>query len=573
MRATKPIAGQKPGTSGLRKKTKVFQSENYVENFVQATFDALQGELNGKALVVGGDGRFFNLAMAQTIIKMAHANKVARVLVGRDAILSTPAVSAIVRGRGCQGAFILTASHNPGGPDNDVGIKYNTSGGGPAPESLTEAIYRCTETITRYFKSTFDDVDLSTPGERSPVDGFVVQVIDCTEDYVRLMASTFDFAKISALCARSDFSFVFDAMSGVAGPYAKAVFQDALGCRPACLLNCIPSTDFNGGHPDPNLTYAEQLVGIMGLKRDGSVNEASSGSVPDFGAACDGDADRNMILGRRFFVTPSDSLAVLASKVAQCVPYFAKHGLKAVARSMPTSCAVDVVAKDMGVPCFEVPTGWKFFVNLCDAQALGKGDWSPLLCGEESFGTGSSHIREKDGIFAILCWLSVLAHENAATASAPLVGVQAIVEAHWRKYGRNHYMRYDYEEVDSAKAKALTDRLSAFCAVPAGIPALEHGFAVAKADEFSYHDPVDGSVSSNQGWRFLLKDGSRFVFRLSGTGSSGATVRLYLERATPPGSPDLLAPPSAALKNLIEAALAFAKVREFLGRDQPTVIT
>jgi len=581
--ATKPFSGQKPGTSGLRKKTTVFQQPHYVENFVQATFDALGGseKLRGKTLVVGGDGRFFNKNMCQTICKMACANGLGRVWIPKDGLISTPAVSCVIRERengvAC-GAFILTASHNPGGPTNDCGIKYNTEGGGPAPESLTDAIYARTEKIDCYFKADFADIDISKIGSHEPASGFRVEVIDGTEDYVKMVQRLFDMKLIKSLLSRKDFRFVYDGMDGVAGPFAKAVFHQILGVSLENLLGCDPSEDFNGGHPDPNLTYAERLVEIMGLNRDGSINAAHAAkSVPDFGAAADGDADRNMILGNRFFVTPSDSLAVLAAKVASCVPYFATGGLKSVARSMPTSAAVDLVAKKLNIPCFEVPTGWKFFVNLCDAKELGKGDWSPLLCGEESFGTGSSHIREKDGIFAVLCWLSVLAKANETTKEGQLVSVQQIVEAHWQEFGRNHYQRYDYEECDSGKAKEFTDRLTKLIAeFKSGQKhKLLNGFELSVCDEFAYTDPVDGSVSKNQGWRFLLADGSRFVFRLSGTGSSGATVRLYLEKFTPPsaGKEALVQSPTQALKPLIEAALEFAKLKDMLGRDAPTVIT
>lgn len=518
--------------------------------------------------------------MIQTIVKMAHANGLARVWVPVNGLISTPAVSCVIREReaGCAiGAFILTASHNPGGPANDCGIKYNTEGGGPAPESLTDAIFARTEKIDKYLKSSFPDIDITKIAKLEPEPGFTCEIFDGTEDYVKMMTRLFDFDLLKSLFARKDFKFVYDGMHGVAGPYAKAIFHEMLGVPLASLLGCNPSEDFNGGHPDPNLTYAERLVHIMGLKPDGTLlPDLDLQSIPDFGAAADGDADRNMILGKAFFVTPSDSLAVLAAQATTSIPFFAKEGLHAVARSMPTSAAVDLVAKKLGIPCFEVPTGWKFFVNLCDAKMLGKGDYSPLICGEESFGTGSSHIREKDGIFAVLCWLSVLAKANAV-ASNPLVGVQTLVENHWLEFGRNHYQRFDYEECDSEKAKKFTTRLTELIAKwTAREPLrLKNGFELAKADEFAYEDPVDGSVSKNQGWRFLLTDGSRFVFRLSGTGSSGATVRLYLEKFTPPqsGRDALVQSPNEALKGLIEAALEFAQVKELLERSAPTVIT
>lgn len=567
---TTPFAGQKPGTSGLRKKTTVFQQPGYVENFVQATFDALPNTtFAGETLLVGGDGRFYNLEMCQTIVRLAHGNGFARVLVPQHGLISTPAVSRVIRTEKCLGAFILTASHNPGGPLNDVGIKFNTANGGPANEQLTDEIYKQTMGISRYLTSTHTgDVDLAVLGTTTlGGDNFTVEVFDGTSEYVKMITELFDVPLLRGLLAREDFEFVFDGMSGVGGPFARRVFKDLLGVPEASLLNCDPSLDFNGGHPDPNLTYAPELVERMGLERDGTVlalDKRAKRSVPDFGAAADGDADRNMILGREFFVTPSDSLAVLAANVSQSVPYFA-GGIRCIARSMPTSCAVDLVAKKLGVPLFEVPTGWKFFVNLCEQQDL----YVPLLCGEESFGTGSSHIREKDGIFAVLCWLSVLAWENR-NPLLPLVSVRDVVTKHWREFGRNHYQRYDYEELPTQVADAFTRRLTQLQLDKQDVG---HGFALSLGDEFCYHDSVDGSVSEHQGWRFLLRDGSRFVFRLSGTGSSGATVRLYLEKFTPATASDLLDPPGVALRELVAAALEFAQVRELLERAEPTVIT
>jgi len=592
---TTPFEGQKPGTSGLRKKTNVFMQPHYLENFVQSIFDALPAdELRGSTLVVSGDGRYYNQQAIQTICKLAAGNGVARVWVGRDGLLSTPAASAVIRereGGTAYGGILLTASHNPGGPDNDFGIKYNVANGGPALESLTDAVFELTKGISSYkMCAELPDVDLAQLGKHTftTADGaafFEVEVIDPTEDYVALLRQVFDLGAIRALLSRPDMSFLMDGMSGVAGPYAKALFVDELGLPPSCLKGCEPSEDFDGGHPDPNLVYAAGLVKLMGLKADGSPSAAAAvASAPVLGAAADGDADRNMILGRGFFVTPSDSLAVIAAH-AHLIPWFANDGgLKALARSMPTSGAVDRVAKELGLPLYETPTGWKFFGNLMDSQLLGGDKLDPLLCGEESFGTGSSHVREKDGLWAVLCWLSILAHHNAENGGTPegeLIGVADVVQAHWRRYGRNFYTRYDYEEVDAAQAKELVARLGALGeqyakeGMGAEAPkALRPGFELVTLDQFGYTDPVDGSVSQNQGARILFADGSRIIVRLSGTGSVGATVRIYIERYTPPGDDAaLLAETAAALSPLVELALELTQVRELTGRDAPTVIT
>ena len=589
-KATAPIEGQKPGTSGLRKKTKVFMGENYLENFVQSVFDALVAtgtKVAGGTLVISGDGRYWNTNAIQTIIKMAAAAGVAKVWCGTGGLLSTPAMSAVIRARGKGfepiGGFILSASHNPGGIDEDFGIKYNCENGGPAPEKVTNLIFENTKAIKEYkLCESLPAIDLEKPaaynitGSKS----LTVEVFDCTEDHTDLLKKVFDFEAIKKLFARKDFSFCYDSMNGVQGPYAKRIFQGEFGAPDDALMNCVPKEDFGGhespshGHADPNLTHAVELVARMGLTADGKVAPAAD-AAPVLGAAADGDADRNMILGRGFFVTPSDSLAVIAAH-AHLIPWFKNEGgLKALARSMPTSGAVDLVAKDLGVPFFETPTGWKFFGNLMDSHLLGGENLSPLICGEESFGTGSSHVREKDGLWAVLAWLSILAHHNKDTAVGSLVGVGDIVRAHWRKYGRNFYTRYDYEQVDSGKANEMVARL-----VELGLDGLgaggaaQSGFVLSTVDEFAYTDPVDGSYSANQGVRLLFADGSRVIFRLSGTGSVGATVRMYIERYQPPDDAAALEAETAdALAPLVDLALSLSQVREITGRDEPTVIT
>ena len=538
--ATQPIPGQRPGTSGLRKKVTVFQRPSYLENFVQAIFDSLQG-IKGQTLVLGGDGRFYNDVAIQTIVRMAAANGFGRVLVGQSGILSTPAASCVIRKRKAFGGIILSASHNPGGPDGDFGIKYNTGNGGPAPEGVTEAIYRHTQSVTRTLTVQTPDIALSTLGV-TRVAGMEVEVFDPVLDHAELLASLFDFGAIAKLLAKPEFSMRFDAMHAVNGPYAQDVLVNRLGARPASVMNGVPLPDFGGGHPDPNPTYADELIATM-----------FASDAPDFGAASDGDGDRNMIVGRRFIVTPSDSLAVLAANAHLVRGY--SGGLKGVARSMPTSGAVDRVAKALGIACFETPTGWKFFGNLLDAGKV-------TLCGEESAGTGSDHVREKDGLWAVLFWLNILAVRGES--------VEAIVRDHWKRFGRNYYSRHDYEGVDSAAAQGLMTHLRASLATLVG---QRHGDAtIASADDFSYTDPVDGSVSTAQGIRIGFNDGSRVVFRLSGTGTEGATLRVYLERFEPDPAKQAV-DTQVALSGLVALAEQLATIAQRTGRTQPTVIT
>jgi phosphoglucomutase len=580
---TAPFADQKPGTSGLRKKTKVFQDGLYLHNFVQSTFNALAGDtdLTDGALLLGGDGRYHNDEAIQIIIKMAVANGVKRVIVGQHGLLSTPAVSAIIREAGPQwkksfGAFILTASHNPGGPEEDFGIKYNCENGGPAPEKLTDAIFNVTKTIAAIkICSDYPVIDVSQLGSTvvRSTDGSlltVVDVISSTACHVDLLKTIFDFDAISALIRRPDFSLAYDCMHGVQGPYAHAVFVDALGAPATCLLNAVPKDDFGGQHADPNLTYARDLCDAMGVDKDGNAVTGQSQEPPVFGAACDGDADRNMIMGRRFFVTPSDSLAIIAAH-ASAIPFFEQQGgLKTVARSMPTSGAVDLVAKRLNLNLFETPTGWKFFGNVMDSKTQFKGvNLNPVICGEESFGTGSNHVREKDGLWGALAWLSILARANA-DASAPLVTVEDIVVSHWQSYGRNYYCRYDYEGVSSASAAAVFTLLRSSLARLSG--QVFGSFTVAVADEFTYLDPIDGSVSPNQGIRVLFSDGSRIVFRQSGTAGSGATVRVYIEKYEGDAAKIGLMP-AVALEELVKIALAVSQIPELTGKLSPTVIT
>ncbi|KAI9169794.1 hypothetical protein LWI28_017835 [Acer negundo] len=571
-----PIDGQKPGTSGLRKKVKVFMQPHYLQNFVQSTFNALTAEkVRGATLVVSGDGRYYTKDAIQIIIKMAAANGVRRIWVGQNGLLSTPSVSAVIRervgvdGSKASGAFILTASHNPGGPHEDFGIKYNMENGGPAPEGITDKIYENTKTINEYLiAEDLPDVDITATGVTSfggPEGQFDVEVFDSASDYVKLMKSIFDFESIRKLLSSPNFSFCYDALHGVGGAYAKPIFVEELGAKESSLLNCTPKEDFGGGHPDPNLTYAKELVARMGLGKSDS-----RGEPPEFGAAADGDADRNMVLGKRFFVTPSDSVAIIAANAVESIPYFSS-GLKGVARSMPTSAALDVVAKHLNLKFFEVPTGWKFFGNLMDAGLCS-------ICGEESFGTGSDHIREKDGIWAVLAWLSIIAYKNKENLSGgKLVTVEDIVRNHWATYGRHYYTRYDYENVDAGAAKELMAYLVKLQSSLPEVNKIVKGIRsdvsnVASADEFEYKDPVDGSISKHQGIRYLFEDGSRLVFRLSGTGSEGATIRLYIEQyekdssKTGRESQEALAP-------LVDVALKLSKMQEFTGRSAPTVIT
>jgi phosphoglucomutase len=537
--STTPFLDQKPGTSGLRKKVTVFQQTHYLENFVQSIFDSLEIPI-GAVLTLGGDGRYYNAQATQTIIKMAAANGFAKVLVGRGGILSTPAASHVIRKYETLGGIILSASHNPGGPDDDFGIKYNTPNGGPAPEKITEAIFAISKTIQQYQRVDFPNIDLDQLG-LTEIDEFSVEVIDPVRDYADLMEGMFDFAAIRALFA-SGFSIKFDAMHAVTGPYAQEIFTQRLGASASSLMNCQVSETFGGGHPDPNLTYAEELVKIV-----------YGPNAPDFAAASDGDGDRNMILGKGFFVTPSDSLAIIAAN-AHLIPAY-KAGLAGVARSMPTSGAVDRVAQKMNIACFETPTGWKFFGNLMDAGKV-------TLCGEESFGTGSNHVREKDGLWAVLCWLNIVAARKQS--------VEAIVKAHWAEYGRNVYSRHDYEGIPTEQANAVMAHLKGQFATLVG--QVYGRYTVANCDDFSYQDPVDGSVSQGQGIRVLFECGSRIVFRLSGTGTEGATIRIYLEAYEPDQSQHHL-DAQVALAEMIQLSLKLSQLVETTGRLAPTVIT
>jgi phosphoglucomutase len=537
--STKPFPDQKPGTSGLRKKVPVFQQPNYLENFVQSIFDSIAAP-QGATLVLGGDGRYYNREAIQIILKMAAANGFGEVLVGRSGILSTPAASCVIRKFKTFGGIILSASHNPGGPKEDFGIKFNSSNGGPATETVTEAIFVKSKMITSYRILDAADVPLDQLGETTLGD-MKVKVIDPVGDYAELMESLFDFTAIRALL-NGGFKIKFDAMHAVNGPYAKEILEARLGAPAGSVMNGVPLEDFGGGHPDPNLTYAHELVEIM-----------YAADAPDFGAASDGDGDRNMILGKRFFVTPSDSLALLAAN-ATLVPGY-KQGLAGVARSMPTSAAVDRVAKALNIPCYETPTGWKFFGNLMDAGKV-------TLCGEESFGTGSSHVREKDGLWAVLFWLNILAVRKQS--------VEAIVREHWATYGRNFYSRYDYEGIPTEAANGVMQHLRASFAA---LSSKQFGkYIIKTCDDFSYTDPVDGSISKAQGVRILFSDGSRIVFRLSGTGTEGATLRLYLEAFEADVSRHHL-DAQDALKDLIQIALRISELQTRIGRDQPSVIT
>lgn len=536
---TQPFQDQKPGTSGLRKRVTAFQAAHYLENFVQSIFDAIAVPA-GAILVVGGDGRYYNREAIQVILKMAAANGFAKVLVGQDGILSTPAASCVIRKYQTHGGIILSASHNPGGPQGDFGIKYNTANGGPAPEKVTEDIFARSKSIAEYKIVDVADVALDVLGV-TELAGMQVEVIDAVADYAELMESLFDFAAIRQLLA-SGFRIRFDAMHAVTGPYARAILVDKLGAEADALLNATPLPDFGGGHPDPNLTYAHDLVEIM-----------YGADAPDFGAASDGDGDRNMILGQRFFVTPSDSLALMAAN-ARLVPAYAK-GIAGVARSMPTSAAVDRVAEELDIPCYETPTGWKFFGNLMDAGKV-------TLCGEESFGTGSDHVREKDGLWAVLFWLNILAIKRQP--------VETLVKRHWAQFGRNVYSRHDYEELPSDVANALITHIrDSFTSL---IGQRFGNYEVKTCDDFSYTDPVDGSVSQKQGVRIMFVDGSRIVFRLSGTGTEGATLRIYLEAyETDRAKHDLDA--QDALAEMITIADQIAELKKRTGREQPTVIT
>jgi phosphoglucomutase len=536
---TKPYADQKPGTSGLRKRVGVFMQPNYLENFVQSIFDSLEG-FKGKTLVIGGDGRYYNDVAIQTAIRIAAANGFGRVLVGQGGLLSTPGASHVIRHHKAFGGIILSASHNPGGPDGDFGIKYNVGNGGPAPEKITDAIFARTKVIDRYVTVNAPDIDLGTIGTQHCGE-MRVEVIDPVADYADLMQTLFDFDKIRAIFA-GGFRMQFDAMHAVTGPYAHRILEGLLGAPKGTVINGTPSPDFGGGHPDPNLVYAKDLYDLM-----------MGPDAPDFGAASDGDGDRNLIIGRGRFVTPSDSLAILAANAPHAPGYAA--GIAGIARSMPTSAAADRVAEKLGIEMHETPTGWKFFGNLLDAGRV-------TICGEESAGTGSNHVREKDGLWAVLLWLNVLAARQQS--------VDAIVLDHWATYGRNYYTRHDYDEVDSAAANALVEALRGKLPSMAGTSL--SGRDVAYADDFTYHDPVDGSSSAKQGIRIGFKDGSRIVFRLSGTGTVGATLRVYVERYEPPhGQHDLET--QLALAPLIALADEIAGIRTRTGRDAPSVIT
>ncbi|MDX1914619.1 MAG: alpha-D-glucose phosphate-specific phosphoglucomutase [Methylophilus sp.] len=537
--STQPFLDQKPGTSGLRKKVKVFQQPHYLENFVQSIFDTLDIPSNA-TLALGGDGRFYNAQAIQTIIKMAGANGFAKVLVGQHGILSTPAASHIIRQYQTFGGIILSASHNPGGPDEDFGIKYNTPNGGPAPEKVTDGIFAKSKVIAQYKIADLPDVNIADLNT-TELNGFVVQVIDPVKDYADLMESMFDFAAIKKMLG-DGFQIKFDGMHAVTGPYAKEILVNRLGAPASCLMNCEVSENFGGGHPDPNLTYAEELVEIVYGRQ-----------APDFAAASDGDGDRNMILGKGFFVTPSDSLAVIAAN-AHLIPAY-QNGVAGVARSMPTSGAVDRVAAKMHIPCFETPTGWKFFGNLMDADKV-------TLCGEESFGTGSNHVREKDGLWAVLCWLNILAAKKQS--------VEAIVKAHWAEYGRNVYSRHDYEGIPTEQAQAVMSHIKDSFDLLANQSFGRYQIDVC--DDFSYTDPVDGSVSTGQGLRLLFKCGSRIVFRLSGTGTDGATIRIYLEAYEPDVAQHHL-DAQVALAEMIQIAMQVSQLVEKTGRVKPTVIT
>eukprot|EP00823_Brevimastigomonas_motovehiculus_P001305 TRINITY_DN11822_c0_g1_i1.p1 TRINITY_DN11822_c0_g1~~TRINITY_DN11822_c0_g1_i1.p1 ORF type:complete len:675 (+),score=191.41 TRINITY_DN11822_c0_g1_i1:46-2025(+) len=613
---TIPFADQKPGTSGLRKKVTVFQQKNYVENFIQSIFNCLpQNELRGCALVLSGDGRYYNDVVIETVLRMAAANGVGKVILGQNGLMSTPCVSAVIRSFKAYGAIILTASHNPGGPKADFGIKYNCANGGPAPESLTNKIFETSKKIDKYFIAreipVYDKATVGT-SEYGPM---TIEVMDAPKFYSSFLKTIFDFPALRKFAKRKDFSLIYDGLHGVGGPFASEIFVNELGFPSRSMIACDPLADFGGHHPDPNRTYAASLCRRMGLPStsthdeketdskeaktedttttikkkkmlsseseetpkqsmpvlqttaatDTKEQQQTSSSIPEFGAATDGDADRNMILGKEFFVTPSDSVAIIAAYAQLCIPYFKTVGVTGVARSMPTSAALDHVSEQLHFKCYEVPTGWKYFGNLMDAKLAN-------ICGEESFGTGSDHIREKDGIWAILAWLSILAYRNQ-DESKPLVTVRDIVVEHWKKYGRNYYTRYDYEEVSESAGAAFKENMLSVTQ-SANEKKETHGdYKIALADDFSYNDPVDHSVSSNQGFRLLFTDHSRIIYRFSGTGSSGVTIRLYIEKYVSPTSSDVEQNPAEALDPLIKIALDVSKMKEITGRDAPTVIT
>ena len=534
-----PFTDQKPGTSGLRKSSKQFEQPNYLESFIEAALRTLPGT-DGGTLVVGGDGRYGNVHAIDVILRMAAAHGLGKVIVTTGGILSTPAASHLIRSKNAIGGIILSASHNPGGHDGDFGVKVNGANGGPTPASYTDAVFECTKTLSHYSIVDATPISLKESGQHS-IGAMSVEVIDGVDDFVALMQQLFDFDEIKGLL-RNNFPLAFDAMHAVTGPYATRILEGLLGAPAGSVRNGVPLEDFGKGHPDPNLTYAHDLAELL-----------LQGDDYRFGAACDGDGDRNMILGHHCFVNPSDSLAVLTAN-ATLAPAYAK-GLAGVARSMPTSAAVDVVAKDLGINCYETPTGWKFFGNLLDAGQI-------TLCGEESFGTGSDHVREKDGLWAVLFWLQILAKRQCSVAE--------IMAEHWKRFGRHYYSRHDYEAVDSTAAHGLYDRLEAMLPSLKGQPFA--GGTIRDADNFSYTDPIDHSVTNGQGLRILLEDGSRIVIRLSGTGTKGATIRVYLESYVP-NSGDLNQDPQVALGEMIRAINALAEIEERTGMKQPTVIT
>ncbi len=534
---------QRPGTAGLRKKVTVFQQPHYLESFIEAVFQCYPG-LKDSTLIIGGDGRFYNNKAIQTIVKMAAAKSVKKIVVGKHGYLSTPAASHLIREYNAAGGFILTASHNPAGPKGDFGIKFNVSNGGQASEQLTEAIFACTRSLEKYELEELDDINIDHIGIcKLAGTEMEVEVIDPVESYALLMQRLFDFTAIRNMLA-GNFKFRFDAMHAITGPYAKQIFRELLGADESSLMNCLPQEDFGGGHPDPNLVYAKELVNIM-------MPEDASGNVPDFGAASDGDGDRNMILGRGIFVSPGDSLAVISANAHRFPGY--SDGLPGVARSMPTSRAVDAVAAELSIPCFETPTGWRFFCNLLEDGRIG-------ICGEESFGTSSDHAREKDGLWAVLAWLNLLALERKP--------VSEIMQAHWNHFGRHYYQRHDFEELDADVANKLIVGLQE--TLPKLVNTTLCGHNVTVADEFSYLDPVDNSVSHQQGIRIVMGDAARIVVRLSGTGTQGATLRLYLERFE---RENITMAPEAALSDLAATARSLLNLENMAGRNAPDLVT
>lgn len=541
---TQAFTDQKPGTSGLRKKVQTFKQTDYLQNFVQSIFNCLPN-LAGSTLVLGGDGRYFNREAIQIILRMAAANRVAKVILGQGGIFSTPAVSHLIRKHGALGGIILSASHNPGGANGDFGIKYNISNGGPAPEEFTDAVFEESKKITEYKIAGIKGIPLDIVGDYT-LEKMQIEVIDSVDDYSKLMSQLFDFNQINTLLKSENFSLCFDAMNAVTGPYAHKILEQLLGAKDGSVIRGDSLPNFGGAHPDPNLVHARQLVDTM-------YDAKETGHTPNFGAASDGDGDRNMIMGDYFFVTPSDSLAIIAAN-AHLIPAY-KDGLKGIGRSMPTSQAPDRVAKKLGIECYETPTGWKFFGNLLDDNRI-------TLCGEESFGTGSDHVREKDGLWAVLCWLNILAVRKQS--------VEDIVRQHWAEYGRNYYTRHDYENIPSESANKLINTLQKNMTTLVGREF--NNRTITTADNFSYHDPVDNSVSENQGIRILFDDDSRIIFRLSGTGTEGATLRLYIERYVEDINQHDLET-QEALYDLIETAELIANIIGYTGMLEPTVIT